>query len=176
MAPRNNEGETNFKKINCPDDEADIKNAIPYMLHKKHKVVKLVKSQLLKIQQEGLLNTPESSGVYLDEEMMARMGEMPGTSKGLRASRTSEMSGDVRSSRTLSGDESPRSTCLVCYLVAFFIATLLLIFLIVWISIGPLSNSLPHTPIPTTSFVRHDSICSLEKKYLLRWGKPEYFE
>lgn len=65
---------------------------------------------------------------------------------------------------------------LLGHLLLILLMAFILIYLMVRISSGPLSNSSAHTPIPIGSFVKIDSICTLEKKYLLRWSKPDYFE
>lgn len=54
MAPRNHGLDSDYPK-DCPSD-IDTKDVIPEILHKKHKVVKLVKQQMQKLQDEGLCN------------------------------------------------------------------------------------------------------------------------
>ena len=61
MVPRNNEMNakrattTNAKP--CLDErDSDLNLVIPSLLHKKHRVVKLIRSQLKQIHEEGFIN------------------------------------------------------------------------------------------------------------------------
>lgn len=55
MAPRDPTTNTNYKRNKLTEEPLDANDFKTCILHKKHKVVKLIEAQLQKIREEGLV-------------------------------------------------------------------------------------------------------------------------
>lgn len=182
----------------------------PIILHKKHKVVKLVTEQLAKLRAEGfnfkgfvfssfslkifisvhflfidffhrICNDEydESKSLIIEHHQSAIQDNLGGNLKdsvtidvtdNLKGGITNDVTKDVRDSLRNDVTNNAKMAQRAIAFSILVLIVLLVLLVVFWASAGPLSNKVPHTPTSVwSSFLTTDGLCTLEKKYLLRW-------